>query len=180
MCWKLTRPSYITSFYLPADNKLFINELVKQYPGITVIELDAIMNQVKSILTQVTIAVEFVMGFVLLAGITVLLAAIQSSMDERIQNTTIMRTLGAKKAYIRQSLLAEFVLLGIFSGLVAVLGSELVALGIYTQVLNISYSLHSWMWVLGPGTGIFFITLAGYVSTRKVIKQPPVKTLQEI
>jgi len=59
--------SYISSFYLPAAKKVFLNTLVKQHPGVTVIELDAIMNQLKIILTQVTIAVEYVMLFVLLA-----------------------------------------------------------------------------------------------------------------
>lgn len=172
--------SYITSFYLPANNKVFINKLVKAYPGLTVIELDVIMNQLKSILTQVTIAIEFVMGFVLLAGITVLLAAIQSSMDERIQNTLILRTLGAKKSYLQKTLLAEFVLLGLSAGLVAVLGSELIALGVYTQILGIQYSLHYWMWAAGPVSGVLLIIGAGYLSTRKVIMQPPIKSLQEL
>jgi len=172
--------SYITSFYLPVNNKIFINKMVKDFPGLTVIELDVIINQLKSILTQVTIAIEFVMGFVLLAGITVLLAAIQSTMDERIQNTLILRTLGAKKSYLKRILLAEFVLLGFSAGLVAVLGSELVALAVYTQVLDMQYGLHYWMWLAGPVSGVVLIISAGYLSTRKVIMQPPVKTLQEL
>ena len=172
--------SYITSFYLPVNNKIFINKMVKDFPGVTVIELDVIINQLKSILTQVTIAVEFVMGFVLLAGITVLLAAIQSTMDERIQNTLILRTLGAKKSYLKRILFAEFVLLGFSAGLIAVLGSELVAFGVYTQVLDIQYGLHYWMWLAGPVSGVVLIISAGYLSTRKVIMQPPVKTLQEL
>jgi putative ABC transport system permease protein len=172
--------SYISSFYLPASEKAFINTLVKQHPGVTVIELDAIMNQVKIILTQVTIAVEYVMLFVLLAGITVLLAALQSSMDERLHNTTILRTLGARKDYIRKTLLAEFCLLGLFAGIIAVLGSELGAWVMYSRVFNLDYSPHAWMWIAGPASGMLFITAAGYLSTRKVMHQAPMKTLQEI
>ena len=172
--------SYITSFYLPKGEKTFLNALVKQYPSITIIELDAIMNQVKTILTQVTLAVEYVMAFVLLAGITVLLAALQSSMDERMHNATIIRTLGAKKHYIRKTLLAEFSLLGLFAGLIAVLGTELTAWVLYTRVFDLPFELHGWMWLAGPAAGVLFITLAGYASTRKVMNQSPMKTLREI
>jgi len=154
--------------------------LVKQHPGVTVIELDAIMNQLKIILTQVTIAVEYVMLFVLLAGITVLLAALQASMDERLHNTTILRTLGARKDYIRKTLLAEFCLLGLLAGIIAVLGSELGAWVMYSRVFELDYSLHAWMWIAGPLSGMLFITAAGYLSTRKVMQQAPMKTLQEI
>jgi putative ABC transport system permease protein len=165
---------------LPKGEKTFLNTLVKQYPSITIIELDAIMNQVKTILTQVTLAVEYVMAFVLLAGITVLLAALQSSMDERMHNATIIRTLGAKKHYIRKTLLAEFSLLGLFAGLIAVLGTELTAWVLYTRVFDLPFELHGWMWLAGPAAGVLFITLAGYASTRKVMNQSPMKTLREI
>ncbi len=172
--------SFISSFYLPPGNKQLINILIKQHPGVTVIEIDAIMNQVRSILTQATLAIEYVMLFVLFAGLMVLLASIQSSMDERLHEATILRTLGARKDFLRKTQLTEFSLMGLFAGILAVAGAELVAYGLYTQVFSLDFEPHIGMWLIGICSSMIIITISGLLSTRKVVQQSPMKTLQSI
>ncbi len=169
--------SYISSFYLSSEMKDIINELIREFPGLTVIEIDAIMQQVKVILDQVTLAVEYVMLFVLIAGLVVLLASLQSSMDERIHTAIIMRTLGAKRAFLRKGQLAEFTLLGLFSGLLAIAGTEIITYGLYSRVFKLGFELHMPFWILGPATGIVLILLTGWLYTRRVIMQPPARIL---
>ncbi len=169
--------SFISSFYQPTEKKDIINQMVRKFPGLTVIEVDAIMQQVKLILNQVTLAVEYVMLFVLFAGLVVLLASLQSSMDDRIHTAVIMRALGAKKSYLRKSQLAEFGLLGLFSGLLAIFGTEIIAYSLYTRVFNLSFQLHYVFWLIGPMAGIFLILLTGWLYTRHAINQPPVKVM---
>lgn len=169
--------SFITSFYLPQQHKHKINKLLKQYPGLTVIEIDAVMEQVKAILTQVTLTVEYVMLFVLFAGLMVLLAAIQTSMDERIHTAVIMRTLGAQSAYLKKTQLVEFCMLGLFSGLLAAAGTELIAYGLYRQVFDFEFSLHIWLWLLGPAASMAIILFTGWLSTRRISHQPPAQVL---
>lgn len=172
--------SFITSFYLASSQKTLINPLLKQHPGISIIEVDAIMNQLKTILTQVTLAVEYVMLFVLLAGLTVLFAAIHNSLDQRIHNAAILRTLGASKKYIRTSQWAEFSLLGLFAGLLAVSGSEMIAYGLYTQVFNLEFELHLWMWLTSPVLAAGIISISGMVASRKVLSQSPLMVLNNL
>jgi len=169
--------SFISSFYQPLDKKDVINQMVREFPGITVIEVDAVMQQVKLILNQVTLAVEYVMLFVLFAGLVVLIASLQSSMDDRIHTAVVMRALGAQRSYLRKSQLAEFGLLGLFSGLLAMFGTEIIAYSLYTRVFNLGFQLHYLFWIIGPVTGVLLILLTGWLYTRHSIIQPPVKVM---
>jgi putative ABC transport system permease protein len=68
--------TYITSFYLAVENKNLLNQLVKKFPAITILEVDTLLKQFKSILTQLTAAINYLLYFALLAGFTVLFAAV--------------------------------------------------------------------------------------------------------
>jgi putative ABC transport system permease protein len=170
--------TWMTSFYLASDKKQQLNALVKQFPSTSLIELDAIMMQVQRVIEQVSIAVEYILVFVLIAGIMVLLASVQASMDDRLFESTILRTFGASKSYIRNALLTEFCFLGFLAGLLAVIGVELVAYGLYQELFNLNYQLHPWLWLIGPVAGILIIGLSGNLASSKVVKQPPMISLR--
>ena len=117
--------TYMTSFYLDRSEKVFLNTLLSNHPTITVIEIDALIEQVKSIIDRVTQAVELVLGLVLASGCLVLIASIQASKDARMAEHALVRTLGGTRRLIGGSLAAEFLVLGAFSGIVAVVGAEI-------------------------------------------------------
>lgn len=66
--------SYITAFHVE-DGSNVPGKLVSAYPGVSLINVEAILGRVRELLSQVTRAVEFVLAFVLLAGVSVLYAA---------------------------------------------------------------------------------------------------------
>lgn len=172
--------SYISSFYIPESKKKLLNQLIAKFPTLTVLEIDAIMQQVKSIMQQVSTAIEYVMLFVLLAGFMVLIASMQSSMDERIHAAVIMRTLGAKTSFIRRSQMAEFSILGLFSGLLAVTCTEIIAYLLYTKVFDLEFELHIWLWLGGPLLSMVLILMISQLYTNKVTRQPPLKALSVV
>ena len=112
--------TFMTSFYLPAEEKRFLNRLLSRFPTITVIEVDAIIAQVQRIIGRVTEVVELVLMLVVGSGCLVLIASIQASRDTRMAEHALVRTLGGTRNLIRGSLLAEFGVLGFFAGVVAV------------------------------------------------------------
>ena len=169
--------SYISSFYIPKSKKNILNELVSTYPTLTVLEIDEIMNQVKSIMQQVTTAVEYVMLFVLLAGSMVLIASMQSGMNERIHSNSIMRILGANSSFISRSQISEFSLLGLFSGILAVSGAEAITFILYKYAFNLAFEIHYWLWLAGPAISIVLILLISQLYMHKTTQQSPVKAL---
>jgi putative ABC transport system permease protein len=171
--------TWMTSFHLsPADKPLLI-DLVRSYPALTILEMDLIIEQVERIFRQVTLAVEYVLLFVLLAGFAVLFAALQSSLDERLYEGALLRALGASRRQLRAGHLAEFVALGLLAGLVAAIGTECLAWVLYTRVLHFDYSFKWQVWVVAPLLGAVLIGAAGYHGTRAVVRRSPVLLLRE-
>ena len=170
--------TYMTSFYLPETDKGELATLLREFPAVTVIDLDRILNQVRDILRQVTLAVEFVLLFVLLAGFTVLYAALQASLDARLQEGALLRTLGASRRQLRAGHLAEFGLLGLLAGLLAALGAELVARLLYGRVFDLVYATQWWLWGALPLGGALLVGAAGVWATRRVVRQSPLVVLR--
>jgi putative ABC transport system permease protein len=172
--------TYMTSFYLPADRKRFLNELLGRFPTVTVIEVDKLISQVQSIIGRVTQAVELVLALVLVSGALVLIASIQASRDERLAEHALLRTLGATRRLVTGSLSAEFALLGLFAGVIATIGAEVTAFVLQTEVFQLPYRLHPWLWPVGSLTGLVIVLVVGLLGTRKLVSSPPVAVLREL
>ena len=122
------RPAtYVTSFHLPDDQRGLLIELLHRFPSVTVIDVDALLTKVREIMNRADQGMRYVFLFTLLAGFTVLLAAIQSTLDERRHETAILRTLGADRRTVRRGLLAEFLTLGALAGGLAAFAATLLS-----------------------------------------------------
>lgn len=165
--------TWMTSFYLPPGQHSLLLQLVKQFPAVTLIDLNHLMGQIQGILQQVTMAVEYVLVFVLLAGLVVLFAALQASLDERLYEGALLRSLGASRAQLRSGHLAEFMALGLMSGLVAAMGAEVLSWLLYSRLLQLDYSFKWSLWLLLPVVGALIVGAAGYWGTRRVVRQSP-------
>ena len=172
--------TYMTSFFLPPAKKAFLNELLMAHPTITVIEVDAIIAQVRRIIDRVTQAVELVLYLVLAAGVLVLIASIQSSRDQRLKEHALLRALGGTRRLISGALATEFAVLGAFAGIVAVVGAEITVYALNSQVFELATPLHPWLWAAGPALGTAMIALVGYLGTRKLVHSPPAAVLREV
>jgi putative ABC transport system permease protein len=173
-----TNAQYLSSFHLPPERRGLLRELVAQFPNITVLDIEAAMNQVRSIVDRVVRAVEFIFLFTLAAGLTVLLAAIEGTRAERMRETGLLRALGARNGTILRGLLAEYAVLGVLAGLVAAIAAQGVAWALAAQVFQIPYGLRPALWLAGAAVGGGLVTLLGWVSLRSVLKTPPKIVLQ--
>jgi putative ABC transport system permease protein len=172
--------TYITSFYLPENQKNVLNTLVKKYPGTTILEVDLILQQFKTILTQLTEAINYLLYFALMAGFTVLFAAVYATLDSRIYEGALMRTLGANRSLLRKTHIIEFSTLGLISGALAVVISEAVIYALYMQVMAMEYHPSLYLWVVIPVIGALFVGMAGCWGVRQVLNKSPLRILQEL
>jgi len=170
----------ITSFYLPESQKNFLNELVKKYPSTTILEVDLILRQLQTILAQLTQAINYLLYFALMAGFTVLFAAVYSTLDNRIHEGALMRTLGAKRAFLRKTHIIEFSLLGLIAGLLAVIISEAMIYSLYTHVMHMEFRANVYLWAVVPLTGALFVGMAGCWGVRQVLNKSPLQVLREL
>jgi putative ABC transport system permease protein len=170
--------SYISSFRLAPGNEKVVNDLVRKYPNLSVIDLTAIMAQVKTITNQVAEAVSFVFLFALLAGVVVLYAAIAATQDERLYDAAILRTLGAHRKQVRAMQLAEFLAIGVLAGGVASAGALVLSSVIADRVINVPFEMNGWIPLIGIVGGGLSIALAGLLGTRRAVDAPPLATIR--
>jgi len=171
--------TYITSLYITDQHGHILNKMVKTFPNITVIDVAAVMRQVRSIIERVTLAVEYVFIFTLLAGVLVMYAAIHATLDERIQESVILRTLGANRRLLLKGIITEFAGIGALSGLVAACAATLLGYVLAQYVFHLEYTFNGWIWLIGITIGALGVSIAGLLGTAHIIRRPPLQTLRE-
>lgn len=164
---------WLTSFYLPPGDKALLRELVRRFPNVTVFDLDATLSQVRGIVERVVRAVEFVFLFALVAGLLVLLAAVEGTRHLRARETAILRTLGARTSTLRAGLLAEYATLGLIAGAVATTAAQVVAGVLAVRVFELPFTFSATLWITGLVAGVGLVTGLGYWSMRSVLTTPP-------
>lgn len=169
---------WLTSFYLPHGQRGLLPELIRAFPNLTVLDLDAAMSEVRSIVDRIVGAIEVIFAFTLLAGMAVLLAAMEASRGERIRESALLRTLGARGATIRNGLIAEYAVLGAIAGAVAALAAQGLAWLLATRLFELDYTPDPLTWIAGTLAGALLVALLGWVTMRSVIRTPPSQVLR--
>lgn len=172
--------AYLTSFYVPLDKQDQLLTLIRNFPTVTILDMSMVFGQIQTLVDQVTLAVEYLLLLVLIAGLLVLSAALYSSLDERIHQGAILRTLGVSKANLRYKQWSEFAFLGLISGAIALLGAELISFSLYTFLLDLDYQIQASLWLWVPVSSALLIMLLGAFATRKVSQQAPIVVLRDI
>ncbi|WP_461520449.1 ABC transporter permease [Porticoccus sp.] len=168
---------FMTSLYLPQDQKPFVNELLREYPTVLVIELDMVIDRIRTMVSQVTHGLELMTLLILGCGVLVMLSAVKLSMGERLQESAILRTLGSTGRRILTVQSLEFGALGALSGLLAASGAELALFLLQRRMFEAPFELHWALWACGPLLGALLVGALGVLYTRQSVTRPPLQVL---
>ncbi len=162
--------TYITAFYLDMSEQELLNQIVRQFPTVSLISVDTILKQVNDIISQVSVALTFILILVFASAVLVLVAQVQATLEQREQELAILRTLGAKSSFLKAALLYEFAALGGLAGLFATLLAEVLLAVVQQQFFDLPYSPHWNLWWLGPVLGVGLVTALGAWQVRVLLK----------
>jgi putative ABC transport system permease protein len=169
--------SYIASFHLPATVSLAA--FSKDFPNVSLIDLNQVLDRVRDIISRVSRAVIWVLGFSLAAGLLVLLAALAATADERRFEAALLRTLGAHSAQLSSAVLGEFTALGLVAGGIAAIGSAAIGVALAKRVFHFGGYV--------PPVGLLLavvlcaaglVAVAGWLGTRRIARTSPVAVLR--
>jgi putative ABC transport system permease protein len=97
---------------------------------------------------------------------------VQATLEQREQELAILRTLGAKYAFLRNALLLEFAFLGALAGLFATILAEILLMVLQQRVFDMPFQFNVALWWLGPFIGIVLVSLLGWWQLRRLLQIP--------
>ncbi len=172
--------TWLASFHLPRGHAQAMAQLSRDYPNLSLVDVDDLLDRIRQIVDRVGGAVRWILGFSLLAGALVLAASLAASAAERRHEAALLRTLGARRAQLRVAAACEFALLGLIAGLTAAFGAAVAGLWLGRAVFHIEGFLPpSWPLALGALGCAFVVMLLGLAGTRKVTRTSPMRLLRE-
>jgi putative ABC transport system permease protein len=169
--------TYMTSARFEPRTPGALAALVRAFPGVSVFNVGDLLAQVRSMVGKAAIAVQSVFLFTLGAGLTVLLAAVQASRDERRYEMAIMRVLGASRGLLLRNLIAEFSTLGLLAGLLAATGAAIGGF-LLARTLGLGYHFDPLLWCAGVAGTVLLVAGGGWIATRSVLARPPADLLR--
>jgi putative ABC transport system permease protein len=170
--------TYVSSLQIEDEKQGVLLRLVRAHPSVSVIDLGTILEQVQSIIAKASLAVQAVFAFTLAAGIAVLFAAVQSTIDERRFESAMLRALGVRRRTVLSGVLTEFAALGFAAGLLASVGASILAAIISDQLFDLGYHFNPMLWIAGLGGGVILVCASGYIAARGAINAPPADVLR--
>ena len=171
--------TWMTSFYLPSAQKQLLNSWHSQFPALSLLDVGQWVEQIKGLLRQLTAAIDYLLCFSLVAGVCVLLTSIAASLDQRLYQGALLRTLGASRGLLLRIQNLEFAFLGGISGLLAVGLAELVRFFIYQKLLQLEFQLIWQYWVVLPLMAVVIVVLSARWGLRPVLKHSPLRVFRQ-
>ncbi|HVN83194.1 MAG TPA: FtsX-like permease family protein [Terriglobia bacterium] len=152
--------------------------VVSQFPNVSVIDLALILASVDAVLAKVSFVIRFMAMFSIFTGLTVLGGAVITGRYQRIQESVLLKTLGASRRQVLRILMVEYVFLGLFSSLsgsiLAVAATWALARFLFKVTLTIAY-----LPTVAVLLGVLGLTLlTGMLSSRGIHSRPPLEVLR--
>ncbi len=170
--------SFIASMRVEPEERSALVDLVRAHPTISVIDIDSVLQQVRGIIEKASLAVQAVFFFTIAAGIAVLFAAVQSTIDERRFESALLRALGAAKRTVFSGVMAEFAALGTAAGILASAGASILAAVIAVELFQLPYEFNPLLWIVGVTAGLVVVCASGYFAARSAINSAPIDVLR--
>jgi putative ABC transport system permease protein len=171
--------SFVSAFHAEARHEAALNELIRRFPNLTLVDVGAAVKQAQGIIDHVINAVQFVFLFALGAGLLVLYSALVATEDERRREAAVMRVYGASRAQVTGSQRAEFLSMGLVAGVLATLGAAAIGQLLARRVFELDLPPSPELWVAGPLAGVVLLSLNAWLSARKVLSASPALTLRD-
>ena len=95
--------TWITSFFMPESKSAELSQLVGQFPQISLLDVNAILDNLKAIVGQASQAAFMVGALLMIAALLVLGAALLTTADQLRRDNSLLMTLGADNRLLRKT-----------------------------------------------------------------------------
>jgi putative ABC transport system permease protein len=156
----------------------FQRALVEKFPNVSAIDLGLILKTLDDILSKISFVIRFMALFSILTGLVVLASSVVISKYQRMQESVLLRTLGANRRQILYITLIEYGLLGLLASLSGIVLSVAGTWGLARYVFETPYNPSVWPLLAVIGTVTTLTILIGLLNSRDVLTRPPLEVLR--
>jgi putative ABC transport system permease protein len=169
---------FVTRVSSSEESARLQREVVSQFPNVSAIDLTLVLQTLDAILGKISFVIRFMAMFTVLTGLLVLVGALIAGRYQRVQESVLLRTLGASRGQIFRVLLVEYASLGVLAALTGTLLAAAAAWALSVFVFKAAFALPvaplAGALILVPGLTI----LIGFLLSRGVVKHPPLQILR--
>lgn len=162
----------------PVTRSRLPRQIAEQWPNVTSLDLTVVQQAIEDLLGRVSLAIRFMALFSLVAGLVVLGGTVATSRDQRIRESALLRTLGARARQLYRIVVVEYAALGLMAGLAAALLAVAAGWALARFLFEIDFTappLALAVVVLVPGA---LAALVGAWASRDVVHRTPLETLR--
>ena len=155
----------------------FQNHLVSVLPNVTLVDVDQLIQKLRTFLDQMRWALQYMSGLCVLAGLLVLYSIANYQAQSRVWQVALLKSLGARFAEVYATLVLQFalvaVLAAVFGGVVGCFFSWVIAVVVFQGLW-----VFEWQMPLLLGAGLVLVSvLVASIAVWKTLKMPPTRLL---
>ena len=157
----------------------FQQAVVKGFPNVSVIDLKLILQTIDEIIGKISFVIRFMAFFSIITGVIVLIGSVIISKYQRIQESVLLRTMGANRKQILTINALEYFFLGSLSALAGVFIALLGSWALARFSFEVPFSP-----AVGPVLLVYLIITAltmliGLSNSRSILNNPPLEVLRQ-
>ncbi|MBT3922919.1 MAG: FtsX-like permease family protein [Nitrospina sp.] len=153
--------------------------VVEALPNITAVSTRDIVDTIEANVSKLTTLVDFMSGFAIAAGLFILSGSIASTKFRRLQESAILKILGARRKVVASILGIEYITLGIISALVGIGLAQGLSWAVMKYMIKSDWHVQPVTVVWAFGFAVLITVTTGILSSLDVIRDKPLKTIRE-
>ncbi len=153
--------------------------ITKKFPNVTTVRLKEVLDNVQILLLQIKGAIDVMASITIVAGVLVLSGAIAAGHKGRIYDSAVLKIVGATRLDILKAYIFEFIILGVATGVVAIILGSIAAYGIVVGIMQMEWVFSINVPLLTVIASIFLTLSIGMVSIYKAMSVRSAQVLRD-
>ncbi|MBC7004120.1 FtsX-like permease family protein [Photobacterium sp. BZF1] len=151
--------TWLVSFRIEADQQDVINQLGRDYPTVTLMDLRTMATRIQGIMQQVSLSLSVLAGLGVVSGLLLVMTLLRLSLAQRRDEIRLYRTLGASRKRVSATVWGEYGIMALLAGVMAAAGAEAVVAALVKWGFELPVSWHPGMWLVVPMLSLLLVVV---------------------
>jgi putative ABC transport system permease protein len=171
--------TYVATIHVSSEQEVPLQQaVVASFPNVSAIQVGEVLDNFARVLDRLALAIRAVALFCVVTGGLVMAAALAATRYRRLYESVIFKALGATRGLIARTFAAEYALLGLIGGMMAIGLSSALSWIVLRYIFDLSWSLHPSVLLSGLGLTVLLALFVGLLSTFHILGQRPLAILR--